>query len=354
MDVFLATLQVLFDVTVLVISLGTVNAFKKRTVAVSNSSNSEPGPAARSTGSIFSLPHDTPAQRRKLLSNSQKDLLSLLESELDIDFSTVKIFEEYVETPKKHILFTKRLISKKYLSQDNSSKLKLKGMIFYCHGFTSHISHDELYKAYKFCQNGYIFFMNDHYGHGKSDGTWIGFDSGETLIDDCDYLFEWAKLKYGNKYLINNNQHNYYLMGESMGGAIATLLAVRCQERLKRSKRVNKTPVTTTCTGDNIKIDDQASGGGIIINSSDVDVDEECKDEITLVGDHVAMEKTVENEMKSNPIDWNGLVLLAPLVTVDEAAKPSEFVINIVLWLLKTFPFLKTWQLLQVQVKDNG
>lgn len=93
-----------------------------------------------------------------------------------------------------------------------------KALIFLCHGYAMECSITLDSTATRLAQAGYAVYGIDYEGHGKSDGLSglvINFDH---VIDDCFHHFSTICEKPENKRKMR------FLMGESMGGAVALLL----------------------------------------------------------------------------------------------------------------------------------
>ena len=106
------------------------------------------------------------------------------------------------------IIHTKCLIPRKeYIT--NSDK-KIKGMICYCLGYTSHVDWSMTMIGLEWCKKGYIFFMNDHYGHGSSDGLWTFIPNFNIIVDDAYYAFEYGKRVYTPS-IIKDTNHSIIL-----------------------------------------------------------------------------------------------------------------------------------------------
>lgn len=87
-----------------------------------------------------------------------------------------------------------------------------KGVICMVHGLGEHINR-YAHVASFFNKNGYAFYGNDHYGHGKSGGAKGHTPSYESLLVEVDTLIETAQNENPNVPI--------YLYGHSMGGNIA-------------------------------------------------------------------------------------------------------------------------------------
>ena len=210
---------------------------------------------------------ETPRSRRRML-NKTKVIVP----------TNIEIKEEYVETPDGFLLFTRC-----YIPKDTS---KIKGMICYNHGYGAHMdlfAHDT---AKELCSNrSFIVHIHEHYGHGRSDGLYLDIPYFDMLVKHCNYLHNRAKLKYSKLYNIPSN--GYFLMGESMGGAIAV-------HQLLKSKLI---PINNVNTSDNKNYQEPLI---------------EVKDNDNYNDDGGNIDSNNYNELVSK-LKWNGLILAAPM-----------------------------------------
>lgn len=86
-----------------------------------------------------------------------------------------------------------------------------KGIICMVHGLGEHINRYAGVAAY-FNAKGFVFIGNDHYGHGKSEGSRGHTPSYESLLSETDTLITRAKADFPDLPV--------YLYGHSMGGNI--------------------------------------------------------------------------------------------------------------------------------------
>ena len=95
-----------------------------------------------------------------------------------------------------------------------------KGIFQAVHGMTEHGGRYEEFLR-SLCENGYLCFMHDNLGHGKSvkDDSELGFiaekNGSKILVEDCQAVYEAVKDMYPNK--------KHYLLGHSMGSFITRL-----------------------------------------------------------------------------------------------------------------------------------
>ncbi len=97
-----------------------------------------------------------------------------------------------------------------------------KAVLVISHGYAEHSNRYADFAKY-LQSNGYSVYALDHRGHGKSDGERAHVDSFSDYVDD---LKEFVDL------VTSESSLPVYLLGHSMGGAIATLFAIRYQTSL--------------------------------------------------------------------------------------------------------------------------
>ena len=97
-------------------------------------------------------------------------------------------------------------------------------MVFYCQGYGSYSDWTDTDVAINFVHRGFIAITHDHYGHGRSDGDWLTnpISSHDTYVDDAVFIFERAKRRFTPiEYLRKQQKFPYFLVGHSLGGAVA-------------------------------------------------------------------------------------------------------------------------------------
>uniref|UniRef100_A0A6A7G919 Caffeoylshikimate esterase n=1 Tax=Hirondellea gigas TaxID=1518452 RepID=A0A6A7G919_9CRUS len=151
-----------------------------------------------------------------------------------------------------------------------------KAIIFQCVGYAYYNSWLPSLFARKLASNGFAVYGIDYEGQGLSDGLNGYIPNFDTLISDCDRYFGQIALKYPNL--------KKFLLGESMGGAVALLLHFRDKDR------------KTEATSDESKQDETYS------------------------------------------VRYDGAVLLAPMVKISDRVRPPAFVVNILVHLAKFIP----------------
>ncbi len=97
-----------------------------------------------------------------------------------------------------------------------------KATVLISHGYAEHSDRYDEFARY-LVDNGFDVFALDHRGHGKSGGEQTHIDSFNQYVDD---LHEFRKL------VQEQTTNPLYLLGHSMGGAIAGLYAIKFQDGL--------------------------------------------------------------------------------------------------------------------------
>ncbi|XP_038891440.1 caffeoylshikimate esterase-like [Benincasa hispida] len=93
-----------------------------------------------------------------------------------------------------------------------------KALIFICHGYAMECSITMNSTARRLAKEGYGVYGIDYEGHGKSGGLQGYVSSFDNVVEDCSSFFTSISEKKENR------EKKRYLMGESMGGAVALLI----------------------------------------------------------------------------------------------------------------------------------
>ncbi|XP_042465340.1 caffeoylshikimate esterase-like [Zingiber officinale] len=125
------------------------------------------------------------------------------------DQTGIKYEEEFIKNPRGLKLFTC-----KWLPENRDPK----ALIFMCHGYAMECSISMRGTGMRLAKEGYEVHGIDYEGHGKSSGLQGFVPSFKNIIDDCFEHFVSVCEKGKNK------NKARYLLGESMGGAVALLL----------------------------------------------------------------------------------------------------------------------------------
>ena len=104
----------------------------------------------------------------------------------------------------------------------------MKAIICFCHGYSDNISYCKIMDYSRLVQEGNIAFVGIEYeGHGLSDGSMAYIENWNHVIDDISTYF--TEITSSHPLFLpsetsTNKNHlmkNIFLMGESMGGAVA-------------------------------------------------------------------------------------------------------------------------------------
>lgn len=95
-------------------------------------------------------------------------------------------------------------------------------VIVISHGFGEHSGRYE-HVGERLARDGYAVYALDHHGHGTSEGARARIDF-QDAVADLDQLIDLAKARHAGR--------SIFLLGHSMGGAIALRYALAHQERL--------------------------------------------------------------------------------------------------------------------------
>lgn len=122
---------------------------------------------------------------------------------------SIKYEEEYILTSRELKLFTCRWLP---------GNLEPKGLVFICHGYGMECSIFMKGTGTRLAKAGFAAYGIDYEGHGKSAGLDGYVPCFDDLVNDCSEYFTSISEKSENKRKLR------YLLGESMGGAVALLL----------------------------------------------------------------------------------------------------------------------------------
>lgn len=103
---------------------------------------------------------------------------------------------------------------------------KVKAVVLFCHGYTDCVSFQKQVETQRFVEQGIAFVAIEYEGHGRSDGPFGLVSDWDLLVDDVSsYFSEVACQRFPGKPL--------FLMGESMGGAVAFSVHKRISHLIK-------------------------------------------------------------------------------------------------------------------------
>ncbi|KAK9913384.1 hypothetical protein M0R45_037202 [Rubus argutus] len=126
------------------------------------------------------------------------------------DIGNVIYEEEYILNSRGMKLFTC-----KWLPENNKPP---KALIFICHGYAMECSITMNSTAIRLAKAGFAIYGIDYEGHGKSAGLAGLVNKFDDIVDDCTAHFTNICESKENKGKMR------YLLGESMGGAVALLV----------------------------------------------------------------------------------------------------------------------------------
>ncbi|KAK1286652.1 hypothetical protein QJS10_CPB20g00866 [Acorus calamus] len=128
---------------------------------------------------------------------------------MDQAMDSIRYQEEFILNSRGLNLFTC-----KWLPKDQEPK----ALIFICHGYAVECSITMKGTMTRLATAGYAVHGIDYEGHGKSSGLQAYIPSFDALVDDClDHFTSICER-------VENKKKQRFLLGESMGGAVALLL----------------------------------------------------------------------------------------------------------------------------------
>jgi len=101
----------------------------------------------------------------------------------------------------------------------------IKAVIFYCHGYTDNVSFEKILAKQRLVREGIAFVAIEYEGHGLSDGPMGLIGDWEVLVNDVTQYLVTISKRFSDKPL--------FLMGESMGGAVAYSVQRRVPELIR-------------------------------------------------------------------------------------------------------------------------
>nr|CAD1817594.1 unnamed protein product [Ananas comosus var. bracteatus] len=121
----------------------------------------------------------------------------------------IKYEEEFILNSRGLKLFTCRWLP---------ANREPKALVFLCHGYAVECSITMRGTGTRLAKAGYAVYGLDYEGHGKSSGLQGYIASFDDVVDDCSNYFTSICERGENK------KKKKFLLGESMGGAVALLL----------------------------------------------------------------------------------------------------------------------------------
>ena len=169
---------------------------------------------------------DTAPGRRQIL--SEKGIDRYLQDYPHDAHKNVKVTTQYVEKPSGQLAHCKLFEPK------NPSDAK--GMICYAIGFGDHVDWNNHDTGCIYADLGFIVFMVEYKGHGRSDGEYAVIDNFEKdIVDETIWMFLQAIDRHIKPHPVYSKsideKNNYFLGGKSMGGAVSILIALKLQKQ---------------------------------------------------------------------------------------------------------------------------
>ena len=99
----------------------------------------------------------------------------------------------------------------------------IRAVAMFCHGYTDCVSFQKQVENQRFVDQGIAFCALEYEGHGRSDGPMGLIDDFDLLVDDVASFFQ----DMARKFPENTPR---FIVGESMGGAVAFLVQQKLQD----------------------------------------------------------------------------------------------------------------------------
>ncbi|XP_043711179.1 caffeoylshikimate esterase-like [Telopea speciosissima] len=126
-----------------------------------------------------------------------------------LETGSIRFEEEFILNSRGFKLYTCRWLP---------GNTEPKALIFLCHGYAMECSISMKGTGIRLAMEGFAVYGIDYEGHGKSDGLEAYIPFFDDLVNDCSSYFTSISEKTENKRKLR------FLLGESMGGAVALLL----------------------------------------------------------------------------------------------------------------------------------
>jgi len=146
--------------------------------------------------------NDCPANRRKLFAefSSQEDLPENFRKIPE----GIELEDSYWANERGMLLHTITMLP---------TQSPITAVVFYCHGYADNVSFEKILAKQRMALQGIAFVAIEYEGHGLSDGPLGLVSDWDTLVDDVAGYLEYVSERFPGLPL--------FLMGESMGGAVA-------------------------------------------------------------------------------------------------------------------------------------
>lgn len=136
--------------------------------------------------------------------------------------------EEYVRNSRGMSLFACRWLPA--VAGKRGRAPAPKALVFLCHGYAVECSVTMRGTGERLARAGYAVYGLDYEGHGRSDGLQGYVPDFDALVLDCDEYFTSVVAAAAQSQSKDAHQLPRFLLGESMGGAVALLLHRRRPE----------------------------------------------------------------------------------------------------------------------------
>ena len=221
----------------------------------------------------------------------------------------VRIIEKYIEIPSGHVLFSKCFIP---------LETKPKGCVFFLEGYATNTDRPDTHEnCLRFAEAGYMVITHDHLGYGRSDGLWLYIPNSFDIdyVDNAHYIHDYCKKLYITD-LTSTTKHNelYQFHDPSLFNNYNF-----SSDESKNNDNGNKNKLMPW---------DDLSG-----------IDKDKK--YFLCGRSMGGAVATRLAQKY-PNDYSGLMLVCPMIKIDETLKPPKWVLYIFKLLASWFP-KKTW-----------
>lgn len=171
--------------------------------------------------------------------------LSTIDFSLDVGSINIPKSKEYVTNSNGQILHVRTWNALSH------TQAKPKAIVFFLHGYSSHCNRPtHQYLAKEFNDNDIVYITLDFHGHGYSDGVRALVASYVDLVDDFVSLLlavysNWNADPDQNYNILQNYDKSvpFFIVGHSMGGAIAILAANFLTQSTFSQREINSTAI---------------------------------------------------------------------------------------------------------------
>lgn len=192
----------------------------------------------------------------------------------------------------------------------------VRGIIYFCHGYGSSISGNVYWHLCQLASTmeGYGIISVEYPSHGRSDGLFVYISSWNNLVDSVESVYHDLRERYWPASTRRAHRIPTFLLGCSMGGAVALYMAQRMEHRRLERLRSAAAPTGKVQFASDLKEDDSGQEQG-----ADNGEEEEEEDVDAL----------------------RGVILQAPMCHVSESQRLHplvERVFTVLAYFLPTFP----------------